>query len=668
MTDNEAIRDAIGLVRRRWRLRLGLESLATVVAVLLGLAIGWALVWWAVGGNETLATVGRVVVLLAIGGVGARLGWRWLRRRPDDASVALYVEERTPELRQSLVSAVETWSVPETSSGLSERVLNAARQGLDQIEGGKRLETAGLKRAGGWLGGLTLGSIALLAFGPATFREATVTLANPWRPVTVAPRFFVAVEPGNVEVPRGGATEVSAVLSGFTSEDAELVFRSDTTAEWERVPMTRDTTALRFLTRLFDLDRATEYFVEASGVRSPTYRLTVVDLPAVRQVGATISYPKYTGLAPETIPDAADLAVLRGSTVSLRVATTRAATAAVLVIEGRQPIPMSPGKDGAWSGAFRVTGDAFYRIDLTSDDGRTVTGLNYAIDALEDNPPTVRFSAPGRDTKVTSIEEITAQVEATDDFGVTSLTLHLSINGGEPKTVSLADSTIRALKELAAAHTFFLEEWSLVPGDLVSYYAEATDGAGQTSKSDMYFLEVRPFDKTYREAEQQGGGGGGGGGQQSAEGLSERQRQLVVGTFNVVRDSATRAADYVEDVTTLAIGQGRLRQDVTDLLGRLRQRQMAAVDSTFDLISRELDSASRYMQQAEEQLGRRQARSAVPEEQRALQHVQRAEAAYREVMVSMGQQGGGGGGGGRQQQAEELADLFELETDKLRNQ
>jgi hypothetical protein len=52
--------------------------------------------------------------------------------------------------------------------------------------------------------------------------------------------------------------------------------------------------------------------------------------------------------------------------------------------------------------------------------------------------------------------------------------------------------------------------------------------------------------------------------------------------------------------------------------------------------------------------------------QKALQHLQRAEAAYREVQIQRGQQGGGGAGA--QREAEDLADLFELETDKLKNQ
>jgi hypothetical protein len=72
------------------------------------------------------------------------------------------------------------------------------------------------------------------------------------------------------------------------------------------------------------------------------------------------------------------------------------------------------------------------------------------------------------------------------------------------------------------------------------------------------------------------------------------------------------------------------------------------------------------MQAAEEQLLKRNSTDALPPEQRALQHLQRAEAAFKEYQITRGQQQGGGGG--KQSNAEDLADLFELDADKLRNQ
>ncbi len=666
MTDYEQIRATLLAVRRRWRLRLALEALVPFVATVAGVVGVWLVVWPLAEGRPAVVIGARVLAGLVLVGVAGGLLRRLLRSRPSDTEVALYVEERAPALRQSLVSSLAGVDGPGVAPGLAARVVAVARQGLAAVDDARFLERPRIRRAGGVVGAIALGSVALLAFGPDRFRVATATLVNPWRPVPAAPSFLVGVEPGNAEVPKGGGVDISAVMNGFVSEEADLVFRSDSAGEWTRVPMSRDTAAGRFTTRLFDVVAKTEYFVEATGIRSPAFTLTVVDLPTIAGAHATVRFPAYTGLPSETIEPVGDLAVLKGSDVVLRATVTRPAKAAWLVIEGRAPVPMT-ATTGGFSGAFRVTTDAFWRIDLDAPDGRRITGLQYTVDALDDAVPAVRFTAPGRDTKVSAIEELAATIEATDDFGVRRLALHVSINGGPEQVLPLADSSLKALTSVSAVHTFFLEEWSLKPGDLVSYFAEATDGLGQSGKSDIYFLEIRPFDKNYREGEQ-GGGGGGGGGPQSAEGLSERQRQIVVGTYNLLRDSVAESSSFRENVTTLTIGEGRLREDVLELSNQMRQRRLVAVDSTFDQIAAALDTARIELQKAEELLGRQKPREALVPAQKALQHLQRAEAAYREVQVQRGQQGGGGAGGGSQREAEDLADLFELETDKLKNQ
>jgi hypothetical protein len=91
----------------------------------------------------------------------------------------------------------------------------------------------------------------------------------------------------------------------------------------------------------------------------------------------------------------------------------------------------------------------------------------------------------------------------------------------------------KRLPEVAAGHTFYLEELSVQPGDAVSYYARASDndavsGSKQAS-SDLYFLRIRPFKQNFRQAQSQGGGGGGGGGGGAGqvEALSEQQRQII---------------------------------------------------------------------------------------------------------------------------------------------
>ena len=56
----------------------------------------------------------------------------------------------------------------------------------------------------------------------------------------------------------------------------------------------------------------------------------------------------------------------------------------------------------------------------------------------------------------------------------------------------------------------------------------------------------------------------------------------------------------------------------------------------------------------------------MPHEQKALQHLLRAEATCRQIQVAFGQQGGGGGGGGGM--GRDLENLFDLELDTEKNQ
>ncbi|MGQ0702664.1 MAG: DUF4175 family protein [Gemmatimonadales bacterium] len=678
---------AIRRVRRKWRTRVLLEGVAKVaLAALLALLAG-ALLSGLLGPGSQTVIVMRVMGYLLIAAALVRFVIAPAFRQPDNQRLALYVEERAPDLRQALISAVhhlETTAEPSSrpavqpsdpaaeppsaeSRTLGAVIVEHALSELRNLEQGPGLERSRVQRSAAVLGGVLGAAAVLLLVGPIVIRDAARVLFVPWSEAEAAPVLGISVSPGNAAIPRGGAVQVRAALRGFEAEGAELVIRADTATDWVRIPMQRDSAAAEFTARLFDLVSATEYFVEAEGVKSPAFRLTVTDLPAVQRLALELRFPAYTGLPAERIDPGGDVAAVTGTTVIVRATLTRPARAGAIRLDDRTTIPLRADSAGRWSGSFRVTQDGFYRIDLTAPDGTAVPGsVQYVIEALDDAAPTVAIEQPGRDTRVSSVEEVTIAVRASDDYGVTRLGLVYSVNGGPEQRVMLTDSTGRASPEARAAHTLFLEELGLKAGDLISYHAIAQDGAGGTGSSDIYFLEVRPYGRDYRQAEAGGGGGGGGG--NSPEGLSARQRDIIAGTFNWLRDSArTVERQRREDLTTLAIAQGRIKQDVSELVRRLAERGIAESDTNFAKIKEELEAAGREMQTAEETLGRGLGRDALPPEQRALQHVQRAEAVYREVQVQLGG-GGGGGGGAAQSRAEDLADLFELENDKLRNQ
>src|SRR5204863_5908036 len=188
----------------------------------------------------------------------------------------------------------------------------------------------------------------------------------------------------------------------------------------------------------------------------------------------------------------------------------------------------------------------------------------------------------------------------------------------------------------------------------------------KTATSDIYFAQIRPFRKDYKPAQSQAQGGGGGGGQQAVGELSRQQREIVAATFNVVRDKAkTKADKFRENVVLINLSQAKLREQVEELVGKLKAR-LGSVDPAFNKIAEALPKAAEEMKAAETDLRALKADDALSPEQRALKLLQDAEQQY-ELQVAQ-QNGGGGGGGGQNQMAEDLADLFELELDKLANQ
>src|SRR4029078_2798536 len=284
-------------------------------------------------------------------------------------------------------------------------------------------------------------------------------------------------------------------------------------------------------------------------------------------------------------------------------------------------------------------------------------------------PPTVSFTNLGRDTSASPIEEVFLEAKAEDDYGVKTLDLVYSVNGGAEKTVKLFDGTTR-MTNVSAGHTLYLEEMNVKPGDSVSYYARVGDndavGGSQKAMSDLYFVRGRPLQKDFRKAESQGGGGGQQG-QNQVGALSEQERQIIAATFNLQRDLKTAGAEKTKQGAIVAgLMQKRLREQVDELLGNFAER-VGNQAERFKKITDFLKQAVPEMQTAEGKLQVGDTTAALPAEHRALEFVEMPEKKY-ELEDSANQQGGGGDGGGQQKMAEELADLFELEVDKMANQ
>ena len=189
-------------------------------------------------------------------------------------------------------------------------------------------------------------------------------------------------------------------------------------------------------------------------------------------------FPAYTGLPPRKIEPGGDVAAIQGTEVLLHVVPTMTTPGGRILLNDGESRAADRQADGTLAGNFKVDKQGFYRIELEGPQGEKVNASpQYTIDVLADQPPSVSFAKPGRDTTAKPVEEVFAEVRADDDFGVKQLQMFYSVNGGAEKTITLFGGA-KPLPEVTAGHTIYLEELGLKPGDFVSYYAKATDNDG----------------------------------------------------------------------------------------------------------------------------------------------------------------------------------------------
>ncbi|HXI31610.1 MAG TPA: DUF4175 family protein, partial [Vicinamibacterales bacterium] len=600
--------DVIRRVRNRWRLKLALRGAVVVVAgTVLALLLSASGLESFRFSAPAIITFRIVTVAVFVGLLLYGLVWP-LRRRVSDAQVAMYLEECDPTLEAAIISAVEATANGGSAAHSPRLVEKLVEQAIDQcraLESSRSVERSSLQRHAAALAAIAAIVALALAFGPAYLRHGMSALLT-FQSAAASTPYRIDVQPGNAKVPRGADQAVRARLSGFTSSDVAVMMRNAPNAAFERVPLIPAKDPGQFEGMLFHLEKATEYYVESNGVRSEKFSLSVVDLPTVQQLDMEYRFPAYTGLEPRKA-DGGDVAAIRGTEVVLHVTPTMTTPDGKILLSDGTPQPLTRQADGTLTGSFKILKQGFYRIELTGPHGEQVEASpQYTIDVLDDQPPAVHFTKPGRDSQASPVEELFLEARADDDYGVKSLQLFYSVNGSAPKTVNLFGGS-KPLQEVSAGHTIYLEELGLKPGDFVSYYAKASDTdtvqGSKTTTSDIYFVQIRPFKKDYKPAQSQamGGGGGGGGGQQVGQ-LSQQQREIVAATFNIVRDKAkTKPDKYRENVVFLNLAQAKLREQVEELVTKLKSR-LGAVDPSFNTIAEVLPKAAEEMKAAESEL------------------------------------------------------------------
>ncbi len=654
----------------------------------------WLAMWVVLGGATLLTAV---------------VCWQLARRAGSDPrAIAQRIEAKHPELGAMLLAALEEAPSPRFKrlSYLQAAVVRGA------VNHGRQYNWADHTSRGRLLLAKTAHLAALAALVSAALLLVNRTKAMGRSSAGVgddeailsgAP-FEVVVEPGNAEIERGTTLLVIARFKGALPSDADLlvdwapvkspaseadsvddsadVASEPAAGESERTRrMTRSLDDPQFVGRVPSVSRPLNYSVAFAGQRSPTYRVTVFEYPDLQRADAHLTYPAFARMEPKTIEDIRQVTAVEGTTLTLRMRLNKDVAVARLVDrEGvERTLQRAEGDAPIYETTYVLQRSQRFKLHLIDQQQRqNKLPPEIAVNVTPNKPPTIKFTKPGRDVRVSPIEELEIAAELNDDFGVTAYGLGYSFGGDEPTDVALTpagDAAAAVEKKAELGHLLDFESLDAEPDQLLSYYVwvedVGVDGRPRRTLSDMYFAEVRPLDEIFREGEQpteqqqreqqqqqqQGGAG------QQAQELAELQKQIAAATWKLIRRETgeTPSFEFPNDAGVLRDSQQQAIEMLGELRGEVRDEEsLAHIAHTQEAMDEALEALSR----AGDEDDLTALRPALSAEQRAYQALLKLRA--RESNVTQQQSGQSGTSSGAGSASQQQLQQLELSADENR--
>ncbi|WP_417378576.1 hypothetical protein [Gimesia sp.] len=600
-------------------------------------------------------------VLIAVGILVDRPGTRFSPAKRH--AIATLIERTYPDLDTSLLATLELEkTTPERlptflQNRLIQQVLSHARQhDWRQSISNRRLivqSTTHLLCFAAWFITCLSCWSYLKAAPSATRLPSTVAIARN--------TYDVEIKPGSTDVEKHHPLLITARFTGKCPDTAEL-FITDTSGETRQQSLLKHLDDPVFAVRLPAVTEALKYQIQAADWKSETFHVNVYILPELVQLNSKITPPDYTGQPVQNMEDSLFISGVIGSTVELETHFNKPIATAALEANGQPPLEMIVASDGLSARlTLKAESDQTWNLKLIDADqreNRTPPFIDLAV--IPNLPPEIKITFPGRDTRVSPLEEALVQGTVVDDYGLQQVGFVYSIPGQSDHTVKLKDSTQNDL-EFAAENLLSLEQLQVQPDTLIAYYlfAEdiAADGSPRRVSSDMFFMEVRHFEEIFRQGQSAGGGAKGGksgGNAQQAEKLAEQQKQIINATWKIIRREikATVSAEFKEDVGTLKQAQQALVTATLELAAKVKEQKSKAI---IESITTKMQETVALLDSTLEAAKIEPLTSSLSTEQASYQLLLKLRA--REHRVSQNKNGGGSKGGGSSRSQNQLQQL-----------
>ncbi|MEC9094151.1 MAG: DUF4175 family protein [Planctomycetota bacterium] len=572
----------LSLVGKRMRLAAQLTALA--ICWLVFFVGGWAISRtesWA-GLSPVMSSLGFIglCLLVSVGLCVMSRNWfsdvRWIASR---------VESRFPELDSRLLTSLDQNNESSQSpDGFLQQVVflqtlsHSSQHPWSRVVPQSKILFAQLAAISGFA--LMLMSSIMIANNGSPPKNEVAPVDVPAVASGSNPPFvqLVSIEPGNTDVEKGTALVVLARFKDELPGHAELVYefassdKSPGDESLQRISMNASFDDPVFAGQVESLSKPVTYWVEYDELSSDRFYATIFEYPELVQLDFELDYPDYTGLTSKTINDGRRVSAPKGTHVKITARLNKDVAVCQLVSPNRPPLSLLSDSSGlpVYQTEFELNESSRFQLNLLDKSDRPNRAPpEIQINALENKPPVVKVTTPRRDVEVSPLEELQTAATVADDYGVERAGISLSLAGQPTVEVELSKK-LDPKTPHPIEHLIEFEALQVQPDQIISYFFWAEDRVanGQVRKvmSDMFFAEVREFDKIFRQGaaqtaqqrrqQNQQNSQQNQQRQQTAQ-LRELQKEIINATWKLIRreTGATPSEQFSDDIEVIQESQ-----------------------------------------------------------------------------------------------------------------
>ena len=518
-----------------------------------------------------------------------------LFRRTDYFKTAAKVGKQFPNVNDDLLNAMQIVSIEKTTIRYSAALVDAAFYDVyNKIKNIDFSSIINFKKAKDlflYLAGISVFCCILLAFVPG-LRAASYRLVNFKKEFTPPPKFIFEIQPGNSKVTKGDNLSISIKVTGKIPDAVFIAVKSSDQTNFEMQQLYPDTlsgknsSSASFHYEMPAVRNSFEYYASAENINSELYQIEVIDRPIIKTFDVSINSPVYSKIPPVQQNDNGNVTALLGSTVELRITSTKSLKNAYIEFSDTTKKELSVTGAQA-EGKFVIKKDNDYKIILTDENNnQNISPINYSIKALYDAYPSIDIIAPNKDVALSTDNRVGLDVKISDDFGFTKLILHYKLSSSKYEQTQNDFKSIeipinRSMTEEEVSYIWNLTDLGLTSDDAVTYYLEIFDNdivsGPKSAKSSSYNIRVPSLSEILNSAN-------------DVQNQSEKDLQ----------DTFKEAQDLKQKFTQI---NQELKQDKKDITWQEKQKIEQALDDfkklqeKIDNVGKKLDKMQNDLQQ-----------------------------------------------------------------------